>query len=1195
MRVILFNNEELKERCYRNISEDFSKVLGGGSEENKIEKVKNNGKPESNVEKLLREREEDPAKIEPSLCETQDNSEIENVRKEMEGAVEKDTKTAFESEFGIRSVDLENIKGIKGLSVGQRALVLENLRQWVLGKTETMAKDEFAADLEYGGKSRVGSIFHKIRKGMFKKYKIMGLEKANVQNIKGDKFKKDTQKAIEVLATGLEKSKNGVEVQEDGKLRVDYLGANDGIETVAAENFNAAAYAFTKVPAAWADENTCSKKEHEMFKEAEEQYRDARGVVMERIKKSAEGEGDNSNAGVGVALKVMNELNFQVKADQQLTNNPDVEEALLNIKESSVVGRAVSKTFAGEAGLIMGAGYMSKYIARAALAGASVAGMSAALVALPFLSMGFMAWRSRLSGKEKLKDAQLESGKQSLAEIRESKEKRRFDKDNLDILKTLRTLDSLKASKGKWDNNDKEALVEAREILLALNVKQALKGVEEDKQEAKEAEVRREFGEVFKFTTKNEVVEGKNKEIVTGVNNVEGWSDQREVLLEEVRSREGVIRKSNGEESVEEKKVREANNRKVGKNNQNLEGIKEVIEKSEEDPEVLSAKIAELEATLAKSAGRKENTKGFANVEVLAQKLNRDIARLNSLTNDTEKAKVIESLKVRYNFTTDLVERNLVNYGDADESLSGGRSGIEGVFNLNEQMAEAISLLSVQEEGLKLGDDGKIKNEKSSDVSEKKKKVAKEVEERIKAIELQRKRIAGLGLDHGEADAEELKRLEKQVAQSIKLQSEGTDLQSRVNQVFGEDGSRFKSLSESRKQFLRGEMMKGVAIGGAFYLGGQVISEVWGDDIKVGAGKGWNWLGDHIWRIEDVEAAELTVETEVSAEAAVSTTEKIPTIAKIKSGGSIWGAAEELLGDEASDADIAKALAGSTVKIDGKTVPLLNVNIVQVGDTLSYNANSNTFTLTGTGFGTDADLTEAVEEHHTAQWKEQVNNSGGAANITSLIGIVGSRDVNGVKIPAISATNVEAAGIDIHDGISEVERVKLEFWAAHTSTMSSPAIAKAYFDIFDSANGGLELEQIDKYYSVVKGFGGAEHQLEAELIRLFVESGTGTVNGSEFIPTIFSDVPNIEGMEVTRLDDNLRLDLDIKGNFLDINVYINKDGIMWVDGYGSENWNKGAPVKIDRSSIEGMRQYIKDNIKDAETAHTRRTSFWRAY
>jgi hypothetical protein len=281
--------------------------------------------------------------------------------------------------LGIKKDDLEELEGFKALSEGQKLLVLENLKQLALGRIQEEANDKVDQDISQS------KILVRMFKSLGRKFLISGQERKTTKEIMGGGMDVHGE-ILKYLIAGA-KDGPGVEMV-DGKLEIQYvsglLNLTQEQDRMVAE-FNMVATEYSKIPYEWSL-GTASKKEKEKYQEVDARY-------QKSLRKIFDIQYDGSGGYANVAAANVNEIERNIKLNQFLNSNPDIENRLASI-ENDVIWQKALVNVATERGgyALIGAGVRYATISLISLAAAPLAagGMG-----------GFLAWKR---AKEKLKN-----------------------------------------------------------------------------------------------------------------------------------------------------------------------------------------------------------------------------------------------------------------------------------------------------------------------------------------------------------------------------------------------------------------------------------------------------------------------------------------------------------------------------------------------------------------------------------------------------------------------------------------------------------------------------------------------------------------------------------------------------------------------------------------------------------------------
>ncbi len=300
-------------------------------------------------------------------AEPKDDKEVEIPKEIREASVEGGLE-----KFNISLEDMKIVRGFNELSESQKFLVLENLKQITLGRTQDASRADYHEDLFNVG------FLSRIWKGITKQYQIAKKEKEELSEIKagGIEMHKDV---LQQLVNGIEIFNTEVEMNEKGELEIQYASGLEHVHESVVKKFNKVATKFSKTPHEWSYKNTASSKDIEKWSKVKEDYEKARGELMENMLHDENAE------------EKIFEIDRNVQFNQFLNTNPEVEKELENISDKGL-WRKVLKNTLTEKGIYTGAGFITRTVT-ASLLGAIAVPVVAGLVG------GFMA---RKRGKESL-------------------------------------------------------------------------------------------------------------------------------------------------------------------------------------------------------------------------------------------------------------------------------------------------------------------------------------------------------------------------------------------------------------------------------------------------------------------------------------------------------------------------------------------------------------------------------------------------------------------------------------------------------------------------------------------------------------------------------------------------------------------------------------------------------------------------
>ncbi|TSA44359.1 hypothetical protein D4R51_03970 [bacterium] len=289
----------------------------------------------------------------------------ENQEKELSAA---SIERRFEKTFNIKREELESLERFNDLSLGQQALVLENLKQITLGRIEEEAVDRYskgttekvakytaaAADAKFFGK-----IWHRIQaittsgwRGALRGFYVAREEKRTAEEILhgGMATHGDT---LKFLMDGMANSGPEVEVKEGGEIEILYAGKFENLtddEQKLVSRCNIAAGKFATIPQEWSLPSATKKQQSE-YNKAKADYDVSIGSILPLKEKTF---GNERDAALAVA-----DIERKVLFNQLLSRSPDVERKLKDIESNEVWARALNNVIT-ERGLYAGFGYVAR-------------------------------------------------------------------------------------------------------------------------------------------------------------------------------------------------------------------------------------------------------------------------------------------------------------------------------------------------------------------------------------------------------------------------------------------------------------------------------------------------------------------------------------------------------------------------------------------------------------------------------------------------------------------------------------------------------------------------------------------------------------------------------------------------------------------------------------------------------------------
>lgn len=282
----------------------------------------------------------------------------------------------FQKKFGVKPEDLEKLEGYKDLSEGRKILVLENLKQITLGRIQEEADSRYKEHNEKAG------FLGRLWNGISRHYQIAKHKKSSIEDFEKGGVALHGE-ILKQLTNGAALGPEAVKTAE-GKIEIQHLTSKMVEERMARplseeekENVTAtnAAYSeFARIPYEWSLDSA-SGHEKEKYIKAREKFELANDQLMDLL--TAAG-GKRLEA-----FSLMNKVSGEIRLNQFLSANPDVEEALYRIK-SKPAWVSLLKETATERGLYFAGGFALRSAAvgmlgfiGAPLAAASIGGISA--------------------------------------------------------------------------------------------------------------------------------------------------------------------------------------------------------------------------------------------------------------------------------------------------------------------------------------------------------------------------------------------------------------------------------------------------------------------------------------------------------------------------------------------------------------------------------------------------------------------------------------------------------------------------------------------------------------------------------------------------------------------------------------------------------------------------------------------------
>ncbi len=391
--------------------------------------------------------------------ETAKPEKIPAAKEKKSEEVEKYSEAGINREFAsynISETDLATLPHYKDLSVGQKAMLLENFKQMLVGRIEEEAAGAFRQNTNEA--RFLGRAWRNIARSYFvAKEKVA----THAELVRGGITTHG--RALSALADGMYRYGPDVTI-EDGALTSNYLRERDvgsllsRSEQEAVQWFNEAAHAFGKTPSHWQFESA-KAKERSRYEKAEARYDSARRDILALLE---------SRHGREAAASYTNRIDRDVAVNQYLNENPDAEKELQRIRSESIWPHAV-KNVVVERGLYLAGGYLSRFAAIGML-GALGAPLAAAGMG------GFLAYRR---GREALRERDV------LA--------RKGVRDEQPGALTM-------ATAKKFKQTDRGDMIDVREQGLVVKINRLVNEISATTDEKKRLELAAQLDTRFKFT-----------------------------------------------------------------------------------------------------------------------------------------------------------------------------------------------------------------------------------------------------------------------------------------------------------------------------------------------------------------------------------------------------------------------------------------------------------------------------------------------------------------------------------------------------------------------------------------------------------------------------------------------------------------------------------------------------------------------
>lgn len=255
-------------------------------------------------------------KARQEMGESLEQQRKEKAESEAEVKKSQEVLESFSKDFNITPENLNQIEGFDKLSVGQKALVLRNLRELTLRDVKTGAVEKVDADSAKAG--WMGRYLRNVFKPVFARKE----QKEILKQIQAKGF--DAHKdVLQALVKGMLETGPDVKVLESGDIQVQFLS---GLENLTADErkkvdaFNELSNEIARMPG-------ILDKKNKKYQKLREKYEAVRGEALNVLKEKL---GED-----GKALFKMAEIKRNIYTTRYLDLNPDAEEELKKIQSQS--------------------------------------------------------------------------------------------------------------------------------------------------------------------------------------------------------------------------------------------------------------------------------------------------------------------------------------------------------------------------------------------------------------------------------------------------------------------------------------------------------------------------------------------------------------------------------------------------------------------------------------------------------------------------------------------------------------------------------------------------------------------------------------------------------------------------------------------------------------------------------------------
>lgn len=375
------------------------------------------------------------------------NSEDESIK------ISEEDLNKIENLIGIKVEDLKSIEGFGELSEGQQALVLNNMKQILLKRVKIESIQD--NNKEMAEKGMIGRFFM----GLKKSFDVRKKEKEKLSKVKKEGYGNEFKDVFAELVRGM-KNFGPEAVVNNGKIEIQFatldIELNEDERNIL-DKFNKISTEFSSLPDDWKHGKSAffSGTEKGKFEKIELEYNNSKNELLLLFKGKI---GDEGHSMIRV-----NDIEKNIKINQFLASNPEVDKALANISDKNVL-KSVYDNIATERGAFFALGY----------AGRSLSAGVLGWVAAPAVAAVLGAYRGGKRGAESLeeKDILARQGKKHNIDIKhEDLEEKRLEKNIVDSRNLITRIESTIKQISEIDGDGKESLEKRSELLDKLKLR----------------------------------------------------------------------------------------------------------------------------------------------------------------------------------------------------------------------------------------------------------------------------------------------------------------------------------------------------------------------------------------------------------------------------------------------------------------------------------------------------------------------------------------------------------------------------------------------------------------------------------------------------------------------------------------------------------------------------------------------------